>query len=119
MRNSWGYKLDALISFMSGCAPNKPRTALDRERAHAERDVEREGEIPLYLLSIDVLLAVTRLWRFHEPPLDLQIHGGGSALERARHFYVLTLFDGHVGGQVREPTCGGEKEREEEGVRRG
>lgn len=44
MRNSRGYKLDALISFMSGCAPSKPRTTLDRERARAERDVERERE---------------------------------------------------------------------------
>lgn len=60
---------------------------------------------PLYLSSIDVLLAVSGFRRFQEPPLDLQIHGRGSALESARHFYVLSLFNCHVGGQIREATC--------------
>lgn len=98
------------------CSKQASHSSWQGKGTRRERCREREGEIPLYLLSIDVLLAVTRLRRFHEPPLDLQIHGGGSALERARHFYVLTLFDGHVGGQVREPTCGWEKERGEAGV---
>jgi len=58
-----------------------------------------------YLLIINVLHTVSGLRCFNEPPLDLQIHRGGSALESTRHFYVLSLFHRHVGGQIREATC--------------
>lgn len=73
--------------------------------------VQTETEAALYLFSVKGLLAVRGLRSFHEPPLDLQIHGCSSALEGARHFYVLALFNGHVGGQVRKATCepGGKK----------
>lgn len=75
--------------------------------------VKTETEASLYLLSVNLpLLAVSGLRSFHEPPLDLQIHRHGCALEGARHFYVLALFNSHVGRQVRKATCGPEKEKE-------
>lgn len=93
--------LDALVF----SKPSVSRLVLKTQLAQLLMGGGGKKRFPCYLLSVDLLLAVGGFRRFHEPPLDLQIHGRGSALERARHFYVLSLLYRHVGGHIREATC--------------
>lgn len=66
----------------------------------------KKNKISSYLLvGVHVLRTLAGFWCFQEPPLDLQVHRGGSTLESTRHLQVLSLLDRHVGGQVREATC--------------
>lgn len=45
------------------------------------------------------------LWSPKEPPLDLQVHGSGAALESAGHLHILSLGRSHVPRKLGKFCC--------------